>query len=101
VIAAWASRYGTPHSRQVKLVLFGLLPGLATHVGGYLLKSSATTEPLGLVADLFYRRGNGGAQRLELAGEPRLDRPPATAVLAETKSGSSASLNTVTRGGRR
>jgi hypothetical protein len=31
--------------------------GLATHAGGYLLKSSATTEPLGLVADLLYALG--------------------------------------------
>jgi F0F1-type ATP synthase assembly protein I len=31
--------------------------GLAAHVGGYLLKASATTEPLGLVADLFYALG--------------------------------------------
>jgi hypothetical protein len=31
--------------------------GLAAHVGGYLLKSSATTEPLGLMADLSYALG--------------------------------------------
>jgi hypothetical protein len=31
--------------------------GLATHVGGYLLKSSVTTEPLGLAADLLYELG--------------------------------------------
>jgi zinc transporter ZupT len=35
----------------------GLVVGLAAHVGGYLLKSSATTEPLGLVADLLYALG--------------------------------------------
>jgi hypothetical protein len=35
----------------------GLVVGLAAHVGGYLLKSSVTTEPLGLVADLFYALG--------------------------------------------
>jgi hypothetical protein len=35
----------------------GFLVGLAAHVGGYLLKSSATTEPLGLVADLLYALG--------------------------------------------
>ena len=34
-----------------------LVVGLATHVGGYLLKSSVTTEPLGLVADLLYALG--------------------------------------------
>ena len=31
--------------------------GLAAYVGGYLLKSSVTTEPLGLVADLLYALG--------------------------------------------
>jgi hypothetical protein len=31
--------------------------GLAAHVGGYLLRSSVTTEPLGLVADLLYTLG--------------------------------------------
>jgi len=30
---------------------------LAAHVGGYLLKSEVTTEPLGLVADLLYELG--------------------------------------------
>jgi hypothetical protein len=36
---------------------FGLVAGLAAHAGGYLLKSSVTTEPLGLVADLLYALG--------------------------------------------
>jgi len=31
--------------------------GLAAYVGGYLLKVSVTTEPLGLVADLLYALG--------------------------------------------
>jgi hypothetical protein len=35
----------------------GLVVGLAAHVGGYLLKSSVTTEPVGLVADLLYALG--------------------------------------------
>jgi hypothetical protein len=35
----------------------GFVVGLAAHVGGYLLRSSATTEPLELVADLFYSLG--------------------------------------------
>jgi hypothetical protein len=35
----------------------GFVVGLAAHVGGYLLKSSATTEPLGLVVDLLYALG--------------------------------------------
>jgi hypothetical protein len=35
----------------------GLVVGLAAHVGGYLLKSSAMTEPFALVADLLYALG--------------------------------------------
>jgi hypothetical protein len=35
----------------------GFVVGLAGHVGGYLLKSSVTTELLGLVADLLYALG--------------------------------------------
>jgi hypothetical protein len=35
----------------------GFVVGLAGHVGGFLLKSSATTEPLLLVADLIYALG--------------------------------------------
>jgi hypothetical protein len=35
----------------------GFVVGLAAHVGGFLLKSSATTEPLLLVADLLYALG--------------------------------------------
>jgi F0F1-type ATP synthase assembly protein I len=35
----------------------GFVVGLAAHVGGYLLKSLVTTEPLGLVADLLYALG--------------------------------------------
>jgi hypothetical protein len=35
----------------------GFVVGLAAHAGGYMLKSSATTEPLGLVADLLYALG--------------------------------------------
>ena len=31
--------------------------GLAAHVGGYLLRPSSPTEPLGLVADLLYALG--------------------------------------------
>jgi hypothetical protein len=36
---------------------FGFVVGLAAHVGGYLLRSSVTTELLGLVADLLYALG--------------------------------------------
>jgi hypothetical protein len=35
----------------------GFALGLAVHVGGYTLRSSVTTEPLGLVADLLYALG--------------------------------------------
>jgi hypothetical protein len=35
----------------------GVVLGLAAQVGGYLLKTSVTTEPLGLVADLLYALG--------------------------------------------
>jgi hypothetical protein len=35
----------------------GFVVGLAVHIGGYLLKTSATTEPLLLVADLLYALG--------------------------------------------
>jgi hypothetical protein len=35
----------------------GFVVGLAAHVGGFLLKSSTTTEPLLLVADLVYALG--------------------------------------------
>jgi hypothetical protein len=35
----------------------GFVVGLAAHVGGFLLKTSATTEPLLLLADLFYALG--------------------------------------------
>jgi hypothetical protein len=35
----------------------GFMVGLAAHVAGFLLKTSATTEPLLLVADLLYSLG--------------------------------------------
>src|SRR5918992_1663857 len=35
----------------------GFVVGLAAHVGGYLLRSSLTTESLGLLADLLYSLG--------------------------------------------
>lgn len=34
-----------------------VIVGLAAHIAGYLLKSNATTEPLGLLADLLYALG--------------------------------------------
>jgi len=35
----------------------GFVVGLAAHVGGYLLRSSATTVPFGLLGDLLYTLG--------------------------------------------
>jgi len=35
----------------------GIVVGLAAHVGGFLLKDSATTEPVALLADLLYALG--------------------------------------------
>jgi hypothetical protein len=35
----------------------GFVVGLAAHVGGFLLRSSVTTEPVALVADLLYSLG--------------------------------------------
>jgi hypothetical protein len=35
----------------------GFMVGLAAYVGGYALRSSVTTEPLGFVADLLYTLG--------------------------------------------
>ena len=35
----------------------GFVVGLAAHAGGFLLKTSATAEPLALVADLLYALG--------------------------------------------
>jgi hypothetical protein len=35
----------------------GFVVGLAAHVGGFLLKTSAATEPLSLLADLLYALG--------------------------------------------
>ena len=35
----------------------GFMVGLAADVGGYLIKSSTTTGPLGLVGDLLYTLG--------------------------------------------
>ena len=35
----------------------GFVLGLAAHIGGFLLKSSVTTEPVALLADLLYALG--------------------------------------------
>ena len=39
------------------ILVIGFVVGLAAHVGGFLLKTSVTTEPLLLVADLLYALG--------------------------------------------
>jgi len=39
------------------ILVMGFVVGLAAHVGGFLLKTSTTTEPLSLVADLLYALG--------------------------------------------
>ncbi len=38
-------------------LVVGFVLGLAAHVGGYLLRPSPPTEPLGLVSDLLYALG--------------------------------------------
>jgi hypothetical protein len=63
-LLAWVGE----HLPYVRRTAFGQRPlywilgiffvvGLATHIGGYFLESSATSEPLGLVADLLYSFG--------------------------------------------
>jgi hypothetical protein len=42
---------------QYWILGIGVVVGLAAHVGGYLLRSSVTTEPFGLLADLLYALG--------------------------------------------
>jgi len=39
------------------ILVIGFVVGLAAHAGGFLLKTSVTTEPLALVADLLYALG--------------------------------------------
>jgi hypothetical protein len=63
-VLAWAAehlpelRRSASEQRVLRTSLgIGFLVGLVAHVGGYLLRSSATTEPLGLVADLLYTLG--------------------------------------------
>ncbi|HEY2960664.1 MAG TPA: hypothetical protein VGM21_21045 [Actinomycetota bacterium] len=63
-VLAWAGEHLTQLRRSVDeqrtlrwSLGIGFVVGLAAHVGGYLLRLSATTEPLGLVADLLYGLG--------------------------------------------
>jgi hypothetical protein len=61
---AWIREHLTELRRSVsdqRILLtslgIGFVVGLAAHVAGYVLRSSGTTEPLGLVADLLYALG--------------------------------------------
>jgi hypothetical protein len=63
-VLAWVGEHLTQVRRSVyeqRLLHWslgiGLVVGLAAHVGGYVLRSSVTTEPLELVADLLYALG--------------------------------------------
>lgn len=60
----WVGKYRTELLRSISehrtlrsSLVVGFVLGLAAHVGGYVLRSSAATEPLGLVADLLYALG--------------------------------------------
>jgi len=44
---------------QRQMLWIGLAIGLAVHVAGFLLKTSATGEPIGVLADLLYTLGWG------------------------------------------
>ena len=54
-----------------------LVVGLAAHVGGYLLRSEMTTEPLGLVADLL----SGVGERRSADGEVAVSPSPIVAAV--------------------
>ncbi len=63
-ILAWVGENLTLVRRSVSgqrpmywILGIGFVVGLAAHVGGFLLKTSVTTEPLSLVADLLYALG--------------------------------------------
>ena len=61
---AWMGEHLTELRRSVygqrllyQSLAVGFVVGLAAHVGGYLLRSSVTTEPLRFVGDLLYTLG--------------------------------------------
>jgi F0F1-type ATP synthase assembly protein I len=63
-VQAWFEKHLTDLRQDAygPLILYSVLAaafavGLAAYVAGYLLKSTATTEPLGLLADLLYTFG--------------------------------------------
>ena len=63
-VLVWMGEHLTELRRSVygqrllyQSLVIGFVVGLAVHVGGYLLRSSVTTEPLVLAADLLYALG--------------------------------------------
>jgi hypothetical protein len=61
---AWMEKHLPEYRQQASgqrplywILGIGFVVGLAAHVGGYLLRPSPPTEPLGLVADLLYALG--------------------------------------------
>jgi hypothetical protein len=64
LVRAWVGEHLTELRRSVSeqrvrywTLWIGFVVGLAAHVGEYLLRSSATTAPLGLLGDLLYTLG--------------------------------------------
>lgn len=64
IVRAWFEEHLTDLRKDAygQRILYSVLAiafavGLAAYVAGYLLKSAATTEPLGLLADLTYTFG--------------------------------------------
>jgi hypothetical protein len=63
-VLAWANEHLPELRRSVSerrtlrwSLIIGFLVGLVAHVSGFLLKTSATTEPFSLLADLLYTLG--------------------------------------------
>jgi hypothetical protein len=63
-VRAWFEDHKTDLRRDAygqrilyRVLAFAFVVGLAAYVAGYLLRSTATTEPLGLLADLIYTFG--------------------------------------------
>jgi hypothetical protein len=63
-VRAWFEEHLTELRRDAygQRILYSILAlafivGLAAYVAGYLLRSTATTEPLGLLADMLYTLG--------------------------------------------
>jgi hypothetical protein len=63
-VLAWLDQHATELRRDASgprilytTLVGGFVIGLVAYVGGYLLRSTAPTEPLGLLADLLYTFG--------------------------------------------